>query len=93
MFRAARIFAEFSQCLGSGFWALRSTKSFKETMHDLIRQGGDADTNGAVAGALLGCRIGYSQLPQDWLAAMPNKVWLDAKVVAFLQLMGLAHKP
>lgn len=27
----------------------------------------DSDTNAAVAGALLGCKLGYSKLPQDWL--------------------------
>jgi hypothetical protein len=42
-----------------------------------------------VCGALWGARYGYSALPRDWLAAMPNKAWLDRKVVRFLNLMGL----
>ena len=43
----------------------------KDVLNELILAGGDADTNGAVAGALLGCRLGFSQLPQDrdmWVA-------------------------
>jgi len=43
--------------------------------------------NGAVCGALLGCKLGYRKLPMNMLAAMPHKSWLDAKVVKFLQLM------
>jgi hypothetical protein len=44
-------------------------------------------SNGAVCGALLGCRLGFSQLPKDWLAVMPHKKWLDKKVVQFIHLL------
>lgn len=47
--------------------------------------------NGAVCGALWGARYGYSALPRDWLAAMPNKAWLDRKVVRFLNLLGITN--
>ena len=57
------------KCLGSGLWALKqegeSPELFRRVMNELILAGGDADTNGAVAGALLGCRLGFSQLPSD----------------------------
>jgi len=76
------------KCVGSGFWGLRSKKDFKETLHELIREAGDADTNGAVCGALLGCKLGYSQLPKDWLASLLHKKWLDRKVIAFLKFNG-----
>jgi hypothetical protein len=35
------------QCAGAGFWGLRSNKSFKDTLLELILEAGDADTNGA----------------------------------------------
>jgi hypothetical protein len=44
-----------------------------------------------VCGALWGARYGYSALPRDWLAAMPNKAWLDRKVVRFLNLLGCTN--
>jgi ADP-ribosylglycohydrolase len=72
------------KCLGSGFYGLRSEKSFKATLNDLIREGGDADTNGAVCGALYGVRVGYRGLPHDWLRHLPHKKWLDQKIVQFL---------
>ncbi|KAL6059123.1 ADP-ribosylglycohydrolase [Balamuthia mandrillaris] len=80
------------KCVGSGFWALCSDRDFKETFNLLIKEGGDADTNGAVAGALFGTRKGYSALPKEWLSAMPHKAWLDEKVVRFLRLLGLVDE-
>ena len=43
-------------------------------------QGGDADTNGAVAGALLGCKLGASALPATWLNELKYKDWLDGHI-------------
>jgi hypothetical protein len=37
--------------------------------------------------------IGYSQLPKDWMSAMPHKKWLDAKVVTLLKMMFPAGIP
>jgi ADP-ribosylglycohydrolase len=36
---------------------------FEELIVNLIMEGGDADTNAAVAGALLGAYLGYANLP------------------------------
>ena len=49
----------------------------------LCRQGGDADTNGAVAGALLGCKLGTSALPPSWLNELKHKDWLDYHINRF----------
>ena len=43
-------------------------------------QAGDADTNGAVAGALLGCKLGASEIPDSWLAGLKHKDWLDGHI-------------
>ncbi len=39
----------------------------------MIRLGGDADTNGAVAGALLGARLGVVAIPQEWLRVVKGR--------------------
>ena len=51
-------------------------------MTTLFYQAGDADTNGAVAGALLGCKIGYSNLPSSWKDGLLQQQWewLDNKI-------------
>lgn len=77
------------KCLASGFYGLRSTRDFPETLNDLIRYGGDADTNGAVCGTMYGTRHGYRKLPYEWLRKMPNKKWLDLKIIDCLKKMNL----
>jgi len=74
--------------MGSGFVALRGT-NFKKTLMKIVLQAGDADTNGAVAGAVLGCKLGYSGLPSDWLNGLPHKDWLAEKAEALCGVLGL----
>eukprot|EP00929_Paragymnodinium_shiwhaense_P008172 TRINITY_DN112116_c0_g1_i1.p1 TRINITY_DN112116_c0_g1~~TRINITY_DN112116_c0_g1_i1.p1 ORF type:complete len:435 (+),score=48.64 TRINITY_DN112116_c0_g1_i1:81-1307(+) len=78
------------KAMGSGLWALRNHKQgFRQTINMLISEAGDADTNATVAGALLGCQLGYRQLPQDWIAGMPYSSWLEAHVQKLLFMLGL----
>ena len=77
------------KCLGAGFYGLRKGgMDFRGTLRDVVMEAGDADTNGAVCGALLGCAVGFSALPED-LLAFPDREWLDAQVERFLQVIGL----
>ena len=46
----------------------------------MVSKAGDADSNGAVAGALLGCKIGASALPSSWLEGLVHKKWLDKRI-------------
>lgn len=53
---------------------------FEEVMTELVMAGGDADTNGAVAGALMGAYLGHGYLPADWATGLAHKEWLDSKI-------------
>jgi ADP-ribosylglycohydrolase len=75
--------------IGSGIFCLRTGSDFQKAINELVMEGGDADTNGAVAGALLGCKLGYKKLPSEWLDGLKEKKWLDFKVHRFLCLLGL----
>lgn len=77
------------KCLGAGLWALRCDEGFASAMRAITAEAGDADTNGALGGALLGCRLGFSQLPQEWLAQLPHRDWLEAHVQKLLVVMRL----
>lgn len=46
---------------------LLDAKGFRPDLEGAVRLGGDADTNGAVAGALLGARSGVGGIPSEWL--------------------------
>jgi ADP-ribosylglycohydrolase len=55
--------------LQNAFFQLRH-ESPEEGLVDTVRRGGDTDTNGAVAGALLGAVHGVEALPLRWRAAV-----------------------
>jgi ADP-ribosyl-[dinitrogen reductase] hydrolase len=44
-----------------------ATDSFRSCLVEVVNQGGDADTTGAVAGMLAGATYGLSQIPSAWL--------------------------
>jgi len=48
------------------FWELLHAPSFEAALVDVVNRGGDADTNGAVAGALLGATHGEDAIPEAW---------------------------
>ena len=56
--------------LERGLIALRDSKTFEKGVASVVRMGGDADTNAAIAGALLGARDGYSAIPSAWLQGL-----------------------
>ncbi len=73
--------------LGAGFWALQHGQSYKDGISQIIREGGDADTNAAVAGALLGAKFGYMGIPQQWVEGLVYKQKLATKVDRLISLV------
>lgn len=82
------------KCLGCSIYALqvinyavnnKRRPDFKKFITLLASEGGDADTNCAVAGAMLGAYVGYLKLPQEWIRALPNREWLDKIIIEFLK--------
>jgi ADP-ribosylglycohydrolase len=46
---------------------LRSPGDFRRAVEEVIELGGDADTTGAIVGALCGATVGASGIPEEWL--------------------------
>ncbi len=66
--------------LQSAFWAVTAHRSLEEAIVAAVNLGQDADTTGAVAGALAGARWGMASIPERWLDAL----------LAREELLGLA---
>ncbi|KAG8832653.1 hypothetical protein FRC17_000920 [Serendipita sp. 399] len=99
------------KCLASGIWALRQgiaalsapdedpdrlSNLFERVITELTMAGGDSDTNCAVAGSLLGCLIGYANLPVGWKEDLKHRDWLLSKADAATYLIagqGAAYSP
>ena len=47
-------------------WCADRAADFEEALIAVVNAGGDTDTNGAVAGAVLGARFGLDAIPRRW---------------------------
>ena len=47
-------------------WCAVQASDFEESLVAVVSAGGDTDTNGAVAGAVLGARFGLNAIPSRW---------------------------
>jgi ADP-ribosyl-[dinitrogen reductase] hydrolase len=54
-------------------WALYNHTNFEEAVVTVVNMGGDADTNGAVTGVLMGALYGEKAIPKRWLGSLLEK--------------------
>ena len=57
----------------AGLWAATTPLNFEEALVALVSSGGDTDTNGALAGAVLGARYGASAIPLRWVSLVAQR--------------------
>lgn len=74
------------KAMGAGFWALRNADSFFDGIQRIINEGGDADTNAAVAGAMLGAKYGIEGIPVDLVQNLNHASTLNDRVVKLYSL-------
>ena len=60
------------RAMTAGLWAFLNAGDLETTLLEAIRAGGDTDTNGAVAGAVLGAKFGASAIPERWIERLPD---------------------
>ena len=58
--------------LQNALWQMLHAPNFEEGVVDTVMQGGDTDTNAAIAGALLGAMYGEQAVPAQWREAVLN---------------------
>jgi len=59
--------------LETAIWALLNTQSFEEAVVQAVNLGNDADTSGAVVGALAGAAYGLDGIPKRWREALQGE--------------------
>ena len=57
---------------------LRSPESFEEAVIRAVNLGGDADTMGAMCGAISGALLGESAIPSRWLSVLEDRERITA---------------
>ena len=66
---------------------------YHEAIHLIMSEGGDADTNATVAGAVLGAAVGASGLPKHLVEQLKYREWLTDRTTEFVQAACLGGAP
>lgn len=73
--------------LAAGLWAYFHAQDFESGLISVINEGGDADTNGSIAGSVLGAKFGYDSIPKHLIDGLKHKNHLEKKFNDFIELL------
>ena len=73
--------------MSAALWAYNHSTDFYTGLRTIMEQGGDADTNGALTGALLGMKFGFSSLPVHLSNNLIGKDTLINKANSFISIL------
>jgi ADP-ribosyl-[dinitrogen reductase] hydrolase len=74
------------ETIGASFWSLLNASSAREAVEMAVALGDDADSTGAVTGALAGAAYGASALPETWVQTVQFRDRLESEAVRLLDL-------
>jgi len=81
--------------LESAVWGLLTTSTFEDALVQVVNLGRDADTAGAVVGALAGAAYGLPAIPTRWRAALrgtwplrQGRTWREADLAALAERLA-----
>ena len=63
--------------LAAGLWAYWHAETFKDGLLAVVNAGGDADTNAAVACAILGAKFGFNAIPSEYVDGLIYRKQLE----------------
>ncbi|HMB08136.1 MAG TPA: ADP-ribosylglycohydrolase family protein, partial [Isosphaeraceae bacterium] len=69
-------------CIPTCLYLLMTTDSLEEALIEVVNLGGDADTTGAILGALAGAHYGVAAIPDRWLDGLQNRGAIDFRARA-----------
>ncbi|MBP9090587.1 ADP-ribosylglycohydrolase family protein [bacterium] len=73
----------------AGFWSIKNCQSVESGIRTVIEEGGDADSNAAVAGALLGALLGYKSIDTRLIENLVGHQELWTRAEQLLELLEL----
>lgn len=73
--------------LAASLWAYWNASSFEEGLLAVVNAGGDADTNAAVACAVLGAKFGFESIPKGYVDGLIHREELDKVVEGMMRFV------
>lgn len=77
--------------LEAALWAVAASGSFEQAVVLAVNLGGDADSIGAVAGALAGARWGERSIPERWLKLLAWRSKIGAAALSLVRVSSDVH--
>jgi ADP-ribosyl-[dinitrogen reductase] hydrolase len=74
------------ETIGASFWSLLNAGSAREAIEMAVALGDDADSTGAVTGALAGAAYGATALPTTWVETVQFRERLESEAMRLLVL-------
>lgn len=71
--------------LSAALWCYWHSPSFEDGLLSVVNEGGDADTNGAIACSILGAKFGLSSMPKYYVDNLSDKDIYHDKITAFIE--------
>lgn len=69
--------------LSAVLWCYWHVQSFVDGLLTVVNEGGDADTNAAIACAILGAKFGFASIPRYYVEELHNTQMFNDKVISF----------
>ena len=73
--------------LSAALWCYWHSTSFADGLLSVVNEGGDADTNSTIAGAILGAKFGLSSIPKHYIDKLHNREEYQNKILHFIELV------
>lgn len=70
--------------LSAALWCYWHSTSFEEGLLEIVNEGGDADTNAAIACAILGAKFGYTSIPSYYIENLYNRTIYRPMITSFI---------
>lgn len=70
--------------LAAALWCYWHSQTFEEGLLAVVNEGGDADTNAAVACSILGAKFGYGSIPKYYIDNLNNGTLYKQNVTQFM---------
>lgn len=72
------------RALSAALWCYWHSHSFESGLISVVNEGGDADTNAAIACAILGAKFGYDAIPKYYIENLHKETFYQDKALQFI---------
>lgn len=73
--------------LAAGLWAYWHAETFQDGLLAVVRAGGDADTNAAVACSILGSKFGFNAIPSEYVDGLIYREQLEYVIQGIIDVI------